>query len=499
MGEAKDWLGEPTFNRSIKIQAGDDRLTSDAGTLLLREADHRLGLTASLAERLYDPRNPDKIRYTLLELLRERLYALGQGYDAQDDLDPLAHDPAFKMAVWDRPGEQVLDERLASQPTQSRLIDMLTNFPDNRRALRDALADWSGRHLRAGGGDHAARQVTVDIDSFSLETHGVQQGARYNGYFRLNGYHPLVASYTVAGDYDGFQQGHRLGQGFVHAILRAGNVHTASGAGRFFCETVRKSRQLGYVVELRFDAGFASGEILDMLRDEKMHFLGRLKSNPRLDALAEPHLVRPVGRPPKEGYEFTVELGLYQADSWRHAQRVILVVRDQPDPKTGQLNLLPEYFFLVTDRSADERSGLETLEHYRKRGTFEDRLGEFRAAIGPHLSSPTFAENETLLLLSLLATNLVNMLRCEAENAGGACWDLGRFQQRVLKAGGRVAKHSRRLLVTLAVAVTPIWQRLLQCFARWRLPPRFGTPRRPRPREYMPLPRHAFLAEVLRE
>jgi hypothetical protein len=75
----------------------------------------------------------------LLELLRERLYALGQGYDAQDDLDQLAHDPAFKMAVWDRPGEQVLEERLASQPTQSRLIDILTNFPDNRAALREAL------------------------------------------------------------------------------------------------------------------------------------------------------------------------------------------------------------------------------------------------------------------------------------------------------------------------------------------------------------------------
>ena len=99
----------------------------------------------------------------------------------------------------------------------------------------------------------------------------------------------------------------------------------------------------------------------------------------------------------------------------------------------------------------------------------------------------------------LSGTNLVNVLRCEAEDAGGACWDLARFQRRVLKAGGRIAKHSRRLLVTLAVAVTPIWQRLLQCFARWRLPPRFGKPRRPRRRDYMPLPRHAFLAEVLRE
>jgi hypothetical protein len=499
MGEAKAWLGQPSFNRSVKLKAGDDRLTSDAGALLLREADHRLGLVASLAERLYDPRDPSKIRYTLAELLRERLYALGQGYDAQDDLDQLAHDPAFKMAVWDRAGDEVLGERLASQPTQSRLIDILTNFPANRTTLREALADWSARHLRATGGDHAARRITVDIDSFSLETHGRQQGARYNGYFRATCYHPLVASYTVAGDYDGFQHGHRLGQGFVHAILRAGNVHTASGAGRFFRESIRKSRQLGYVIDLRFDAGFASGEILDMLRDEGVHFLCRLKSNPRLDKLAEPHLTRPVGRPPKEGYEFTVELGLYRADSWRHAQRVILVVRDQPDAKTGQLNLLPEYFFLVTDRSEEECSGLATLEHYRQRGTFEDRLGEFRAAIGPHLSSPSFAENETLLLLSLLATNLVNVLRCEAEDAGGACWDLGRFQRRVLKAGGRIAKHSRRLLVTLAIAVTPIWQRLLQCMGRWRLPPRFGSPRGPRRRDYMPLPRHAFLAEVLVE
>jgi len=499
MGEAKKGLGKLTFNRSVKLLGRDERLTSDAGTLLLREADHRLGLTESLAAKLRDPRDPTKIRYALLELLRERLYALAQGYDAQDDLDQLAHDPALKIAVWDRPGEQVLDERLASQPTQSRLIDILTRSLGNPAALRQALADWCERHLRAGGGDHAARRITVDIDSFTIETHGRQQGTRYNGHDRVTCYHPLVASYTVAGDYDGFQHGHRLGQGFIHAILRAGNVHTASGAKRFFREVIRKSQQLGYVVDLRIDAGFTSGEILDMLRDEGVHFLGRLKSNARLDALAAPYLTRPVGRPPKEGYQFTVELGLYRADSWRYPQRVILVVVDQPDAKTGQLNLQPDYFFLVTDRSAEERSGVATLEHYRQRGTFEDRLGEFRATVGPHLSSPTFAENETLLLLSLLSTNLVNVLRCEAEDAGGACWDLGRFQRRVLKAGGRVAKHSRRLLITLAAAVTSIWQRLLHCFERWRLPARFALPRGARRRRYMSLPRHAFLSEVLRE
>ena len=49
MGERHGWLFEPTFNRSIKIRQADPRITSDAGALLLREVDHRLGLTADLA------------------------------------------------------------------------------------------------------------------------------------------------------------------------------------------------------------------------------------------------------------------------------------------------------------------------------------------------------------------------------------------------------------------------------------------------------------------
>jgi hypothetical protein len=499
MGENEKPLFEPTFNRAIKVRGGQDRLTSDAGVLLLREADHRLDLTRSLAAALYDRRDPERIRYTLVELLRERLYALGQGYEVQDDVDELAHDPAMRLDTWDRLGKRVADERLGSQPTQSRLLAALGNYKPNIERLREALADWSGRHLRATGNDHAARRITIDIDSFPVRAFGHQPGARYNGYYRDVVFHPLVASYTVGGNYDSFQQGLRLGQGFIHAVLRAGNVHTASGAKRFFQETVRKAKQLGYVAELRFDAGFAEGDILDFLTDEKISFLARLKANARLQDLAAPYLRRPVGRPPKEGYETVVELGTYQADSWRHAQRVILVIVDCPDPKTGQLFLEPDYFFLVTSYSAAERSAEERLEHYRQRGTFEDRLGEFRQAITPKLSSPQFAANEATLLLSLLAFNLGNMLRCELEDAAGACWDLGRFQKSVLKAGGRIVKRSGRLIVDLARAVVPFWQRLVERLQRWRLPKRFPAPRRPAYRAFVPPPRHSFLARVIRE
>ena len=104
MGEAQGTLFEPEFNRSIKIQTSEQSITSHAGAVLLREADHQLGLIESLAGQITDPRDPEKIRYTATELLRERIYALALGSKNQDDLDRLAHDPAMRMATWDRPG-----------------------------------------------------------------------------------------------------------------------------------------------------------------------------------------------------------------------------------------------------------------------------------------------------------------------------------------------------------------------------------------------------------
>ena len=127
-------------------------------------------------------------------------------------------------------------------------------------------------------------------------------------------------------------------------------------------------------------------------------------------------------------------------------------------------------------------------------------MGEFRQWIGPKLSSQEFASNEATLLLSLLAFNLANMLRCELEDAAGACWDLGRFQKSVLKAGGRIVKKAgprdRRFGRGRGAASGSGWWRACE---RWRLPKRFPAPRRPAYRPFVPPPRHAFLTRVIRE
>lgn len=493
MSDEEQLTFEFSFNRAVKVEPRDDRLSSDTGALLLREADYKLGLVESLAAGLRDPRDPDKIRYTQAELLRERLYALALGYDAEDDLDVLAHDPIIKTAVWDRPGDHVVEERLASQPTTSRLLGVLA-VKDNREALRRSLPDWIHRHLRAAGGDQRVLRGTIDVDAFPVQVHGSQAGGAYNGYYQEKVYAPMVASFCPEGDYDA----KRPGGGFVHAILRAGDAAPAENGLRFILNAVKKCTEFARVLDLRVDAAFTIGKIMDPLKARGIRFVGRLRTNEVLERLAAPHIQRPVGRPPKEGYEFTLELGWYQAEGWTYPQRVVLVVVDQPDPKTGQLELFPRYFFLVTTWTKDEKNGDELLAHYRRRGTFEDRFSEYNEAIGAHLSSASFEENEASLLLYLQAMNLASMLRAEMEAATGNGWDLARVQRSVLRAGSRVIKTGHRLVVFLAAAVAPLWDLIVPRIARWSLPSRWQAPRGARRRPWVPPPAHAHLSAVLR-
>ncbi|QDT07180.1 Transposase DDE domain protein [Rubripirellula lacrimiformis] len=343
-------------------------------------------------------------------------------------------------------------------------------------------------------GGRRVKHVTIDIDSFPIEVHGKQHGASYNGYYKKSVYHPLVASLSVHGDYDSTRQGNRLGNGFIHATLRQGQVHTANGMRRFVDKTDAHAHAIAQHVDYRLDAGYTIPSVMDELSSKNRRFVGRLKTNKKLDTLAAQHIARSPGRPPAGGYEYTVELGSYQVDSWAHAQRLILVVVDQPDFKTGQLNLMPRWFFLVTNWSEDSRSADELLAHYRKRGTFEDRLGEFNESIGVHLSSQGFKENEATMLLALLAFNLNTICRNELEDAVGGCWDMQRFVDFMLKVGGRMVKHSRRLVLRIAQSAEPLRSRLIGRIEGWQV----VAPKASPAHGFTPPPEHAHLQEVLR-
>src|SRR5258708_21549347 len=64
-----------------KLSVGFDggQLSSDAGVLLLRSVEKKLGLTARLAACIRDRRKPERIQHPLEALLRVRLFSIPAG------------------------------------------------------------------------------------------------------------------------------------------------------------------------------------------------------------------------------------------------------------------------------------------------------------------------------------------------------------------------------------------------------------------------------------
>src|SRR5258708_13829289 len=98
-----------------RFDGGD--LTSDAGVLLLRQADKKLGVIDSLAECIEDRRQASKVEHSVRDIVAARVFAIAAGYEDANDLDRLRMDPALKLACERRPSQS----DLSSQPPISRL------------------------------------------------------------------------------------------------------------------------------------------------------------------------------------------------------------------------------------------------------------------------------------------------------------------------------------------------------------------------------------------
>ena len=72
-------------------------MTSDAGLLLPRELDERLGLDALIERHLTDPRTGHNRQFPLRDLLRQSIYGRLAGYEDTNDAERLAVDPTFRM------------------------------------------------------------------------------------------------------------------------------------------------------------------------------------------------------------------------------------------------------------------------------------------------------------------------------------------------------------------------------------------------------------------
>ena len=76
---------ENIWGKKIIADFEGGQITSDAGCILLREIDKRLGITKRLADILHAPRRPDRILHDNLSMLRQRLFSIATGYEDNND------------------------------------------------------------------------------------------------------------------------------------------------------------------------------------------------------------------------------------------------------------------------------------------------------------------------------------------------------------------------------------------------------------------------------
>ena len=468
MGETVP-LFSPSFNGSVSIEARREHLSADTGALVQRELMERSGIIEWLDERLDDPRNPALTVYPMAELLRTHLLLLGQGWRDQDDADRQRCDPSFRVGGDSRRGIAPLGEGnvLASQPTLSRLLDVLSR-PGNRAVMHEAVTEMACRRIRMGNGGRRRKTLHIDVDGLPVEVHGHQPGSEWNGYYGQRMYQALVASCAETGD-------------MLDGGIRPGASYLADDALEFILDVVDRCRgRVSESVIVRMDAGFPQPGLLSGLESRGVPYVARVKNNAVLDRMAQPYLRRPPGRPPREPRVWCHEHE-YRAGSWDKARRVVLVVLERP----GELFL--DHFWLLTSLSERRCDAQRLLAMYRKRGKAEAHMGELMDVLGPALSSTSRPKrhyrgeklparerveqemrphNETLFLMNLLAYEILHLGRCAMERATHRGWSLRRFRERVLRVASRVLCHGRRLTFVVSSGAADDWCRLWRTLTR---------------------------------
>src|SRR4249920_2254202 len=157
------------------------RLTSDAGILLLSAIEQQLKIAERLAAYLEDPRDPERVRHELAEMIRYRSLLIAAGYPDGNDCDALKSDPAFKMAVGRLP-ESGAD--LCSQPTISRL----ENLP-GPVALKRMMAAMV--ELFCDSFEQVPRRIVLDIDDTKDRAYGQQQLSFFNAHHDSRCFMPI--------------------------------------------------------------------------------------------------------------------------------------------------------------------------------------------------------------------------------------------------------------------------------------------------------------------
>lgn len=426
---------EPHFRRAVVADFEGGALTTDAGALLLRQVDRRIGLLRRLAACFDDFRSPSLTQHSVEQMLAQRVYGLALGYEDLNDHDQLRHDPLIAVLA----GKPEADQPLASKSTLCRLErttaegaarDRYKKVRYHAAAIDELLLDvFMDAHS-----DQPA-QLVLDLDVTDTPLHGRQEGRFFHGFYDEYCYLPLYI----------FCEDHLLA-----VRLRQADQDASAGSLEEVKRIVGRLRRRWPRVRiiLRADSGFCREESMRWCEDNRVDYVFGLARNERLR--------RRIGKPMRQAQAearrsgkaarvFT-EFRYRTRDSWSRGRRVIA--------KAEQIEGKENPRFVVTSLAAAQYPPRELYEDlYCARGEMENRIKEQMLLFADRMSAETMRANQLRLYLSAAAYVLVETLRRVALRATAmAQAQVNTIRLRLLKIGAQVRLSVRRVTVSMASA-----------------------------------------------
>ena len=439
-------LFQDVFGKPLLARFDQPHASSDGGAVVLKAADHRLGLIPRLTDALRDERQPGKVVHGLEELIAQRVYGIACGYPDANDGARLGDDPIHKLLLGRDP---ITGDPLASQPTLSRF----ENAPSRGELLEmsDALFETVlERHARRLRGK--LRRITVDLDVTDDPTHGAQQLAFFNGHYGHWCYLPMVAFLTFNGERE---------QYLCAAVLRPGNAPTQRGTLPLLKRILQRLQERFPAVRIlvRLDGGYAEPNLFEFLDEVQVDYVVGMPKNAVLERHAALAMIeaRLLAAERGETAHLYTECR-YAAKTWERERRVVIkaevTVHPGRDPKDNPR-------FVVTNLKRSPQRVYERV--YCARGEIENRLKELHHGLQIDRSSCSrFLANQLRVLLTAAAYVLLQELRLKAARTGWARAQVSTLREQVLKLGAHVVVSVRRIVLHLPAAFPfrDDWQRL---------------------------------------
>jgi hypothetical protein len=425
---------------SRKVTAAFDggEITSNAGALLLREADRRIGLSRRVAACFKDGRRQDRIEHSVETLVAQRIHGIALGYEDLSDHDELRRDPVLGLVSGKLEARRPDCAVLAGKSTLNRLEHAPKADDDRYRKLSvdERAMERLPVSLFLESRARPPKRIVLDLDATDDPIHGGQEGRFFHGYYRCYCYLPLYVF---------------CGRELLLAKLRPANIDAAAGAKDEIARIVAQIRESWPEVEiwLRADSGFCREELMGWCEANRVDYVFGLARNGRLEALIADELTEAAAKATETGKPARIfkELRYRTRSSWSRERRAVAKAEHLPKGANPR--------FIVTSLASDVIEAQELYEKvYCARGEMENRIKECQLDLfADRTSAASLRANQLRLWFASMAYVLMTALRrLGLDGTELAQATAGTIRLKLLKLGALVTISVRRIKIAIASA-----------------------------------------------